>query len=101
MRQDLKAARSETATSRKQVPVKIRKAAYGELKELWETINKRCLLVYDKELNDNIEAAALSIFETRGFFTDTVLQVHRDVVVSCLRSGKTVIYRDVNEVMTE
>src|SRR5699024_1616957 len=42
-------------------PVKIRKAAYNEIKEFWERINQRYLLVYDKNLDANMEDVVLSI----------------------------------------
>jgi len=63
-------------------PVKIRKAAYDEIKELWEAINRRYLLFYDNDLNEDMEAVAVSLFEKPGVFTDMVMRSERDVVVS-------------------
>lgn len=63
-------------------PVKIRKDAYSEIKELWETINHRYLLFYDKDLDDDIESVVLSIFERQGVFTDLVMRSERSVVES-------------------
>ncbi|WP_296876930.1 type III restriction-modification system endonuclease [Thomasclavelia sp.] len=63
-------------------PVKIRKAVYSEIKELWETINHRYLLFYDDDLNDNIEDVVLKLFEKPGVFTDLVMHSERDKVGS-------------------
>ena len=51
----------------KNKPVKIRKAVYSEIKELWETINHRYLLFYDDDLNDYIEDVVLKLFEKLEF----------------------------------
>lgn len=63
-------------------PIKIRKAVYSEIKELWETINHRYLLFYDNDLNDNIEEVVLELFEKPGVFTDLVIRSERDRVNS-------------------
>lgn len=63
-------------------PVKIRKAVYNEIKELWETINHRYLLFYDNDLNDNLDDVVLKLFEKPGVFTDLVMRSDRDVVES-------------------
>lgn len=63
-------------------PVKIRKAVYKEIKELWETINHRYLLFYDDELNDNMEETVLSLFEKPGVFTDLVIRSQSEKVGS-------------------
>lgn len=65
----------------KPVPVKIRKAVYSEIKELWEQINQRYLLFYDTDLDNDMEPVALSIFES-NVFTDMVMTSKRDVVRS-------------------
>lgn len=63
-------------------PVKIRKAVYNEIKELWETINHRYLLFYDNDLNNNLDDVVLKLFEKPGVFTDLVMRSDRDVVKS-------------------
>lgn len=63
-------------------PVKIRKAVYNEIKELWETINHRYLLFYDNDLNDNLDDVVFKLFEKPGVFTDLVMRSDRDVVES-------------------
>ncbi|MCM1287149.1 MAG: type III restriction-modification system endonuclease [Clostridium sp.] len=62
--------------------IKIRKAMYKELKELWETINHRYLLFYDNDLNGIIEDVILELFEKPGVFTDLVIRSERDKVDS-------------------
>ena len=59
----MKAGKVKDRNKEKPKPVKIRKAVYQEIKELWETINHRYLMFYDDDLEDNIEDVVLSIFE--------------------------------------
>lgn len=66
----------------KSKPIKIRPAVYEEIREFWERINQRYLLLYDDKLNDNLEEVCLSIFEKPGVFTDAVMFSERDVVSS-------------------
>src|SRR5699024_8622265 len=54
-------------------PVRIRQGAYDEIRELWEKINQRYLLFYDKDLDKDMENVVLSILETPGVFTDVVM----------------------------
>ncbi len=63
-------------------PVKIRKAVYSEIRELWETINQRYLLFYDADLDDDMNAIVLSLLEKPGVFTDVVMTSTRDIVES-------------------
>lgn len=63
-------------------PVRIRKAVYEEIKELWEAINHRYLLFYDNDLNDTIEDVILELFEKPGVFTDVIMRSERDKVAS-------------------
>lgn len=63
-------------------PVKIRKAAFNEIRELWERINQRYFLFYDNDLDDDIESVVLAVFEKPGIFTDIVMNSKRDVVQS-------------------
>lgn len=66
----------------KSKPIKIRKAAYEEIRNLWKIINQRYLLFYDADLNVGMSAAALSIFEKPEVFTDVIMTSSRDVVQS-------------------
>lgn len=78
----LSAGKVKDRNKEKSKPVKIRKAVYNEIKELWETINHRYLLFYDNDLNDNIEDVVLALFEKAGVFTDLVMRSERDKVGS-------------------
>lgn len=62
-------------------PVKIRKAVYNELRELWEIINQRYLLFYDQDLDGEIETAIIDLLE-KDVFVDVVMTSIRDVVES-------------------
>lgn len=78
----LSAGKIKDRNKDKPKPVKIRKAVYNEIKELWETINHRYLLFYDNDLNDNLDDVVLKLFEKPGLFTDLVMRSDRDVVES-------------------
>jgi len=78
----LSAGKIKDRNKEKPKPVRIRKAVYNEIRELWETINHRYLLFYDKELNDNLDETVLHLFEKPGVFTDLVMSSGRDKVES-------------------
>ena len=63
-------------------PIKIRKGAYAELKELWEKINQRYLLYYDADINDDMDKVILNILESGDVFRDVTMASTRDVVRS-------------------
>lgn len=63
-------------------PVKIRKARFEELRELWEKLNQRYTIWYEPELNIEIDKALDKILETGNIFTDRVISSRRDIVVS-------------------
>ena len=77
----LKAGKVKDRNKEKPKPVKIRKAVYQEIKELWETINHRYLMFYDDNLEDNIEDVVLSIFE-KDVFTTLVMSSERNKIHS-------------------
>lgn len=62
--------------------VKIRKAVYNEIRELWETINQRYLLFYDAELDSSMTGIVLTLLEKPGIFTDVVMTSSREIVKS-------------------
>lgn len=70
--------------------IKIRKAVYSEMKELWERINQRYLLFYDSDLNNNMEAVVLSLLK-KNVFTDVIMSSRRDIVQSDGKHMETVI----------
>lgn len=82
----LKSGKVKDRNNEKPKPVKIRKAVYQEIKELWETINHRYLMFYDDDLDDNIEDIVLSIFE-KDVFTTLVMSSERNKIHS---DGSTV-----------
>ncbi len=63
-------------------PVKIRKARFEELRELWDKLNQRYTIWYEPELNIEIDKALDTILETGNIFTDRVVASRRDIVVS-------------------
>lgn len=63
-------------------PVRIRKGAYNEIRELWEKINQRYLLFYDRDLDEDMKDVVLSILEEQGVFTDVVMTSQREVIQS-------------------
>lgn len=77
----LKTGKVKDRNKEKPKPVKIRKAVYQEIKELWETINHRYLMFYDDDLEDNIEDIVLSIFE-KDVFTTLVMSSERNKIHS-------------------
>jgi type III restriction enzyme len=77
----LKSGKVNDRNKQKPKPVKIRSAVYDEVRQLWETINQRYLLVYETNLNSDLESALLSIFESE-VFTDVVMSSTREVVHS-------------------
>src|SRR5699024_215944 len=63
-------------------PDRIRKGAYNEISELWEKINQRYLLFYDRDLDKDMKDVVLSILEEQGVFTDVVMTSQREVIQS-------------------
>ena len=49
---------------------------------LWEKINQRYLLFYDKDLDEDMQDVVLSILEEQGVFTDVVMTSQREVIQS-------------------
>lgn len=72
-------------------PVRIRKGAYNEIRELWEKINQRYLLFYDKDLDKDMKEVVLAILEDDGVFTDTVMTSQREEIKS---DGRTMRIAD-------
>ena len=63
-------------------PVKIRKAKFEELRDLWEKLNQRYTIWYEPNINLEIDKALDTILETGNIFTDRVVASRRDIVVS-------------------
>lgn len=78
----LESGKVKDRNKQKPKQIKIRKAVYDEIKELWETLNKRYLLFYDSDVNSSIENAVLSLFENEGIFSSLTMSSERVVVHS-------------------
>lgn len=63
-------------------PVKIRKARFEELRDLWEKLNQRYTIWYESDLNIEIDKALDTILEIGNIFTDRVISSRRDIVDS-------------------
>ncbi len=66
----------------KKEEIHIRKAVYSELKELWESINRKYYLFYDRDLEDEIPRALHEILRTTGILCNVTLYSHRDKVTT-------------------
>lgn len=62
--------------------VQIRKTQYSELKELWEKINQRYYLFYDRTLNQNLKDVIVDLLNTQSIFTSSILTSQRSRVRS-------------------
>jgi len=60
------------------VKIKIRKAVFNELKKLWEEINKKYILHYEKIEDENYLFNELVILLNKGVFADTYISSRRD-----------------------
>lgn len=63
-------------------PVKIRKARFEELRDLWKKLNQRYTIWYESDLNVEIDKTLDTILEIGNIFTDRVISSRRDIVVS-------------------
>mgnify|MGYP000857088580 FL=1 len=66
----------------KKEEIHIRKAAYSELKELWERINHKYYLFYDTDLSDEIPQTLYDILRKSGIFGNVTLNSYRDQVAT-------------------
>lgn len=76
--------------SRPNLPVKIRKARFEELRDLWEKLNHRYTIWYEQDLNMEIEKALDTILASGSIFMERVVTSHRDKVTSdgeCMSSS--------------
>ena len=74
--------------------VKIRKAIYSELKELWEAINRKYYLFYERELEDEIPVALLSILSEHDTFARTSVYSRREEVAVNSEAGRMELHED-------
>lgn len=80
--QGLYSGKVKDLNEQKPKPIKIRKAVYKELRELWEKINERYLLLYDRDLDVDLPDVLLSLLEKEGIFTQVAMTSRREHVVS-------------------
>lgn len=52
--------------------IKVRKAVFDELKELWKTINQKYLLMFDTDINDDIQTVVNSLIDADLFKEMTI-----------------------------
>ncbi|MBQ0067973.1 MAG: type III restriction-modification system endonuclease, partial [Phascolarctobacterium sp.] len=74
--------------------IKIRKGKYDELKDLWEEINKRYVLLYEKELDNQMQDVIYDIFANKDVFRDNLISSERERVKAD-ETGATVV-KDAN-----
>ena len=79
----------------KKEEIHIRKAAYSELKELWERINHKYYLFYDSDLSDEIPQALYDILRKSGIFGNVTLYSHKDQIAA---EGNAMVVREVTGV---
>lgn len=75
--------------------VKIRKAVFSELKELWERINHKYYLFYDVDLTDEISQALHDILRKTDTFGNVTLYSHREQIAT---NENTMIIRNASGV---
>ncbi|MCD8178508.1 MAG: type III restriction-modification system endonuclease [Tannerellaceae bacterium] len=59
--------------------IKVRKARFDELKELWDIINRKYVIFFDHEIDSLIEKDLPRLFEL-GVFADTEVTSHKETV---------------------
>lgn len=59
--------------------MKIRKSNYAELKELWEILNQKYFIYYEKLEEDFIEEQLVELLK-KDVFTDVIIESKRDIV---------------------
>lgn len=62
--------------------VKIRKAQFEEIQQLWSVLNQNYTISYGSELNDEVRKALDNIFKTETIFSDQIITSRRDEVSS-------------------
>lgn len=64
----------------KERKVKIRVAQYGEIRTLWEAINQKYLLFYEKIENDNYLKNELALLFKNSVFVDVIISSKREIL---------------------
>lgn len=63
-------------------PVKIRKARFEELRDLWEKLNQRYTIWYETQLDCEIDGALDNILASGNIFSERIISSRRDIVKS-------------------
>ena len=66
--------------SRRSDKIHVRKARFEELKELWAHLNRKYVLYFDKEIDQNIEKALPSIIKEKHVFSLQTVESSRKVL---------------------
>ncbi|MCR5083846.1 MAG: type III restriction-modification system endonuclease, partial [Parasporobacterium sp.] len=80
--------------------VKIRKAVYSELKELWEAINRKYYLFYEKKLEEEIPDAILGILSEHDTFAQTSIYSYREEVAVNKDASRMELHEDTGVTYT-
>ena len=78
----LDSAKVRDRNSKPNHPVKIRKARFEELRDLWEKLNQRYTIWYESDLNKEIDKVLDTILGSGNIFMDRVISSHRDIITS-------------------
>lgn len=62
--------------------IKVRKAVFDELKELWKTINQKYLLMFDYDINDDIQSVVNSLIDANLFQEMTIKSERTKLIAS-------------------
>ena len=71
--------------------VKIRSAVYNELKQLWEAINHKYLLYYDKLEKDNFLQTEIEKLFAQGVFTDVIMSSTREIIGTDIETNRMTV----------
>ena len=81
-RSGLNSSKVKNRNKQESKPVGIRKARFEEIKELWNVLNQRYTISYDKVIDEKIEDILYNILESNQIFCEQVITSHRDIVNS-------------------
>ncbi|WP_205504635.1 type III restriction-modification system endonuclease [Rufibacter psychrotolerans] len=76
----LQKGKVEDRNKKKEKKIKIRKAVYAELKTLWEEINSKYILHYERIEQEDFLFNELLVLLRKGIFSDTYITSRREVL---------------------
>lgn len=98
--------RVKDRNSKQPKEVKIRAAKYEELRQLWEELNQKYVIFYQKDVDKFIEDSLVSIFASEVFSIQEIRSIREEIKIGRDAKvmeesgtienfqGKTIIYRD-------